>query len=103
MLDLCKRELKQVSGGAPTAAEAIQAGTAVGAGVGASWVISASGGTAAGVVGTYGMGSVALLGAAGAGLAGAGYVGWEIGTAINNIDYVNRRLGDLVDWIFGSP
>jgi len=103
MFELRNQDLRKVSGGAPTAAEAIQAGTALGAGVGASWVISAAAGTASGVVGAYGVGTLAIVGAGGAGLFAAWYVGKGIGTAINDIEWVNLRLGELVDSIFGPP
>ncbi|MDO8310511.1 MAG: hypothetical protein Q7T25_01080 [Sideroxyarcus sp.] len=84
-----------VNGG--TAAAVITTAAAIGAGAGVSGQLTAAGGWAA--FGTIGAGPVAAaLGGVGASLV----AGLAIGTAINNIGFVNRGLGDLVDWIFGT-
>ncbi|MES2324080.1 MAG: hypothetical protein V4633_17620 [Pseudomonadota bacterium] len=101
MTEISRETLGLVYGGSGVvekAAGALSLAGAIGAGAGVSGQLTAAGGWAG--FGSLGAGP----GAAAVGGPTAAFIaGFAIGTAINDIDIVNRRLGDLVDWIFGSP
>jgi len=101
MKEISRETLSLVYGGDGNGGKAVGAITtaaAIGAAAGVSGQLTAAGGwTAFGSLGAA-SGAAAL-----GGIPAAIFAGYEIGTAINNVDFVNRNLGYFVDWIVGPP
>lgn len=98
MRELCKSELSMVGGGGDVA-DAVTAGTAIGAAAGVSF------GASAGATGTAIVGAAAIGGATVGGLTAAAFGGYAAGSWLNDNTPIQSWISDGIDSVssfFGS-